>query len=405
MRSFTYENPVKVLFGTGELDRLGEVVRGRYRRVLLVCAEGPVAENGTKDRAVALIRGAGAQVIEMGGIASNPKLASVYEGVQAAQSAGADCVVALGGGSAMDCAKLIAVSAKTGVDPYEYLWGSRPVATASLDTIMVPTIAATGTELNDTAVIVNEKTREKYWCVCAYPKVCIMDPALTLSLPPRMTVFGTMDILSHTFEYYFNGAMDSEFQLCLSEALVTGIMRAQERLTRDPGDVEARGELLWCSTVTWGTGLTKIGRGEPDMTCHSIEESFSGYFDTHHGGCLGVLTPRWMLKVAGGHSAIFARFARRVMGVVCEDDAGAARLGIEAYVRWLNEVNAPQTYADLAPGKPFTDEELMLVADNAWRIYHGSIGRLQNMTLDDIREILHMGKTPVGTLTREEPLP
>lgn len=390
MLPFEYKNPVEVVFENGAVHKLSSLLLGRWRKVLLVAA-GQLPEQ-TLQEVRAQICDSGAELVTMDAVDSNPKLRSVYQGVEAARSAGADCVLALGGGSAMDCAKLIAVSAKTGVDPYEYVWGSRPKAEDSLDTIMVPTIAATGTELNDTAVIVNEKTREKYWCVCKHPKLCVMDPALSATLPMNLTIWGAMDVLSHTFEFYLNGNMQSEFQLCFSEALLTTIMRALERLVEDPTDLTARGEMLWCSTITWGTGLTKIGRGQPDMTCHSIEESFSGFFDTHHGACLGVLTPRWMQMVAPGQPKLFARFARRVMGIQDADDARATQFGVKAYIDWLKRVKAPQTYFDLSDKWAFDDTQLKTVADNAWRIYHGNIGRLQSMSREEILTILLAGR-------------
>lgn len=392
MLPFTYRNPVEIVFETGALKKLRGLLAGKWKTVLLVRADG--LPQATVDAAREQIT-SGAALLEMDPVGSNPKLSSVYEGVKVARAGGADCVVALGGGSAMDCAKLIGVSAKTGVDPYEYIWGSRPEATDSLPVITVPTIAATGTELNDSAVIVNEKTREKYWCICKFPVLCVMDPGLSATLPQKLTVWGAMDVLSHTFEFYLNGNETSEFQLCFSEALLTAEMRALERLVRDPGNLEARGEMLWCSAVTWGTGLTKIGRGDPDMTCHSIEESFSGYFDTHHGGCLGVLTPRWMRMVAPGRPSLFARFARRVMGVGETDDKKAAALGVEAYIRWLDSVGAPRTYRDLSTTQAFTDEELRIVADNAWRIYEGRIGRLEPMGYEDVLAILRGGTVPL----------
>jgi alcohol dehydrogenase YqhD (iron-dependent ADH family) len=201
-----------------------------------------------------------------------------------------------------------------------------------------------------------------------------------------------MDILSHTFEYYFNGFMGSDFQLRFSEAIILSAMRALEGLVSDPLDVRLRGEMMWCSTVTWGNGLTKIGRQDPDMTCHSIEESFSGHFDTHHGGCLGVLTPRWMRFVMKKKPDIFARFARNVMGIVCPNDHEAAVLGVDAYISWLKRVGAPQCYSDLSNKVAFTDEDLLTVAKNAWRIYKGRIGRLVTMDFDDIVNILMEGK-------------
>lgn len=396
MLAFHYYNPVQVYFENGAVSKLGEYLRGKYRCYLLVCAKGPFRENGLYQTVYQQLVNAGGKVVEVGDIDSNPKLHSVREGVELARKHQADCVVALGGGSAMDCSKLIALSASTGVDPYEYVWGSRPAAGSSLDTVMIPTIAATGTELNNTAVIVNEETREKYWCVCAFPKYCIMDPAITATLPEKLTVWGGMDILSHTFEYYFNGCMDSEFQLDLSEALITAVMRALETLSKRPDDLTARGELLWCSCVTWGTGLTKIGRRDPDMACHSIEESFSGYFDTHHGACLGVLTPRWMRMVSPQHPEIFARFARRVMQVQEPDDKCAAEAGINAYIRWLKQLGAPQCYQDLSPKLQFSPEELNLVAKNAWRIYKGKIGRLQPLSFQEVQNLLEEGRKPIS---------
>lgn len=128
------------------------------------------------------------------------------------------------------------------------------------------------------------------------------------------------------------------------------------------------------------------------MTCHSIEESFSAYFDTHHGACLGVLTPRWMQLVAADAPAVFARFARNIMHISHPDDKTAAQMGIEAYMQWLRDIKAPQRYSDFAPGTAFNDQDLLQVAHNAWRIYHGKIGRLKAMTFDNILEILHNGR-------------
>jgi hypothetical protein len=225
-----------------------------------------------------------------------------------------------------------------------------------------------------------------------------MDPEITVSLPKTLTIWGAMDILSHTFEYYFNGNTDSEFQLNFSEALIRTTMTSLERLVEDPKDLGARGEIMWCSTMTWGTGLTKVGRGDPDMTCHNIEERFSGYFDTHHGGCLGIITPRWMSLAAEREPSIFARFARKVMGVDCSDDREAAHLGVGSYIAWLKKVQAPQVYADLSDSVSFDDGELLLVAQKIWNVCNGRIGKLTPMSFEDIKGILFAGKSEIKPL-------
>ena len=392
MEPFVYENPVKIIFGAGCRKSLHEILKGKYHKVLIVCAMGPFRKNGFFDCIADEIKASGAEVFEMPDVNQNPRLSSVRLGMKLCRENGVECVAALGGGSAMDCAKLIAASAKTGIDPYEYVFGSRPRVEASLDTIMIPTIAATGTECNNSSVIVNDETKEKYYCDCFYPKYAVLDPELTATVPYRLLLWGAMDILSHTFEYYFNGYTQSEFQTNFSEAILKSVISALNQLADFPDDLNARGELMYCAVMAWG-GLTKIGRGAPDMTCHSIEESFSGYFDTHHGGCLGVLTPRWMEIVAPEAEAVFARFARNVMKVQDGNDDQAAQKGIREYRQWLCRIGAPDTYSDLSD-REFSNAELDHVAQTAFQIYRGKIGRLKSFTLKEIKQLLYSGKKP-----------
>lgn len=392
MEPFVYENPVKIIFGAGCRKSLHEIIKGKYHKVLIVCAMGPFRKNGFFDCIADEIKASGAEVFEMPDVHQNPRLSSARLGMKLCREGGADCVVALGGGSAMDCAKLIAASAKTGIDPYEYVFGTRPKVENSLDTIMIPTIAATGTECNNSSVIVNDDTKEKYYCDCFFPRYAILDPELTATVPYRLLLWGAMDILSHTFEYYFNGNSQSVFQTNFSEAILKSVIHVLNRLASDPEDLNARGELMYCAVMAWG-GLTKIGRGEPDMTCHSIEESFSGYFDTHHGGCLGVLTPRWMEIAMPTAQAAFARFARNVMGIQETDDTLAAKAGVESYRQWLRRIGAPDTYEDLSD-RDFSDAELDHVAQTAFRIYHGKIGRLKSFNLEEVKKLLYKGREP-----------
>lgn len=138
----------------------------------------------------------------------------------------------------------------------------------------------------------------------------------------------------------------------------------------------------------------KIGRMEPEMTCHWLEESFSGYFDTHHGACLGVLTPRWMRMVCQDKPSIFARFARNVMGVVEEDDKKAAAEGVERYIAWLKTIHAPNTFFDIGK-KEFSDAQIEHVVSTAWRIYDGHIGKIRHMTYEDCLQLIKSGREPI----------
>lgn len=391
MKNFEFYNPVQIYFGNGIRKKIGETLQGKYDKVLLVCNKGPFHENGLYDQVVSDLEMHGIKVFHMQDVEQNPKLSSVREGADICRQNKIPAVVALGSGSAIDCVKGIASAAAMECDPYDLYWGARITVTKSLDMIMIPTMAATGAEINNGSVAVNEETKEKYYFSSEFPKYAFMDPEITLTVPKRLTIWAGMDILSHTFEYYFNGDTSSEFQTAFSEAIITTTMHCLEVLAADPVNLEARAEIMWCAAMTWGTGLTKIGRGDADMACHGIEESFSGYFDTHHGACLGVLTPRWMKAVYEENPALFARFARNIMKVELEDDAAAAEAGVNAYIEWLKSVGAPNTYFDIG-NKEFSDNELAHVAKTACRIYGGGVGHLHRFNEQETYELLLAGK-------------
>lgn len=393
MLDFSFHWPPRMLFGPGQHKNIGQELKGVASRALIVCAKGPFRQNGLYGHVKASLEAAGIATYSMGDIDQNPRLSSVREGVGICKAENIDLVVAIGGGSAMDCSKLIAAAALYDEDPYEFVWGSRIPITRSLKTVLIPTIAATGTETNASAVIVNDETKEKFYCDCQHAYLVIFDPTVTQSAPHRLVVWGAMDILSHTFEYYFNGFEGSEFQSRFSEALLLSVMHALDVLNETPDDLTALGELQWCATMAWG-GLTKIGRCDPEMTCHWLEESFSGYFDTHHGACLGVLTPRWMRLVYRNKPSIFARFARNVMGVQSSDDLAAAEEGIARYIQWLKHIHAPDTFFDIG-NREFSDAQIEHVASTAWRIYNGKIGKIRQMSYEDCVRLLKSGRDPL----------
>jgi alcohol dehydrogenase len=383
MDDFRYYSPVRVIFGAGSRGKIGEELAGRYEKALLVCGKGPFRENGIFGHIRSSLEKSGIQVLEMGDIDSNPRIGSVEEGAAICKREGVQVIIALGGGSTMDCCKVMAGAALTDMDPRRFLWGEKVRMERSLDTVMVPTFAATGTELNNTAVILDDKAVSKSWCEseCMFPKMTFIDPEIAAGAPYRLTNWGCMDILSHIFEFYFNGRTDALFQQRLSEALILSAMACVELLKKNPRDIHARGEIAWISIVAWG-GLTKIGRGAPDMACHTCAEALVPYFDIHHGAALGVFTPRWMRWAAPKRPEVFARFARNVMGIAEPDDARAAREGVERYIAWTKEVGAPDTYVELV-GREIPEEKLREIsrrvgADNE------IVGRLIKLDTEDV---------------------
>lgn len=392
MDAFVFHNPDKIVFGPGQRKKLTEELAARtYSRALLVCSKGPFRENGLYDEIKGLIESAGIEVYSMGEIDSNPRITSVREGVTICKENDVHCVVALGGGSTMDCVKVIAAGALVDEDPWQYLWGHRNTFKRSLDTVMIPTIAATGTEINPFSVIMDAETTSKTYCVadCMYPELTLMDPEITLTVPLGLTVWGAMDILSHTFEYYFNGHGESIFQNRFSEAIILSVMECVDLLSLNPADLHARGELMWTSVMAWG-GLTKIGRGDPDMACHTIAEGFVPFYDIHHGASLGVVTTRWMRHIVERAPNFFARFAEKIFGIDGIEEGGVtqkAKAGIEKYIEWIKKIGAPDTLQELT-GQDIPDEKLKLIAKRTFEDAGGNVGIMVKLDEKDVYEIL-----------------
>jgi alcohol dehydrogenase YqhD (iron-dependent ADH family) len=396
MENFEYYNPDRIKFGPGIRNSIGDELKSlSCKRVLITVGKGPFHENGLYDEIAGSIAKNGIGIVNIGDIDSNPRITSVREGVAACKKEGVDTVVAIGGGSTMDCSKVIAAAAMSGDDPWEHVWGHKKPFTQSLRTVMVPTLAATGTDVNPYAVIMDEDAiwKSAVTAECMYPDMTLCDPEIHTGVPISLTVWGAMDILSHTFEFYFNGYHRSIFQNRFSEAIVMSVMESLNRLVKDPRDIEARGELWWSSIMAWG-GLTFLGRGGPDMACHDLAEGFVPFYDTHHGGTLGVITPRWMQFVLDRKEPLvlerFSRFARNVMGVIDENDERAARSGFDKYLDWLKSVGAPDTYSDLTK-KPVSKEKMPEIVAKTYDDLGRGVGNISQISQDDALRILEAG--------------
>lgn len=392
MQAFEYFNPDRIIFGPGERKRIGEECKKRgISKVLLTCAKGPFRENGLHGEIRSALEKAGTEVFEIGDIDSNPRISSVREGAAMCKEKEIEGVVALGGGSTMDCSKVIAAAATVDDDPWEYLWGHKKTFPTSLPTFMIPTMAATGTEVNPWAVVMDEDATWKSACTSEvmYPTVTIQDPEITLTVPIKLTVWGAMDILSHTFEFYFNGNNDVIFQTRFSEATIHSVMECVDLLVENPKDLRARGELMYSSIMAWG-GLNFIGRGGPDMACHTLAEGFVPYYDIHHGASLGVITPRWMRFAAPKAPSHFARFAEEIFdmnNVEVGGVIGLAERGVEAYISWLKKIGAPNTLQDLT-GTEVSREKMREIVDRTYEDAGGSVGALVELSREESVDIL-----------------
>ena len=294
MQNFMYHIPTKVLFGRGEVNKLGDEIKAYGSKVLLVYGGGSIKKIGLYDKVVNILDDNKIPFWELCGVNPNPRVTSVEEGIKICRKNDVDVILPVGGGSVIDCAKMIAAGVKTDSDD---TWG---IVTGKVDlkeilpVITVLTLAATGSEMDTSAVISNMDTFEKTSRSNSgmRPKVAIMDPEYTFTVPKRQTAAGTADIISHVLEVYFNNNKSAYLQSRFAEAVLKTCIEYGHRAYNTPDDYEARANLMWASSWAINGLLTK---GAPvSWSCHAMEHELSAYYDIIHGEGLAILVPHWL---------------------------------------------------------------------------------------------------------------
>jgi alcohol dehydrogenase len=242
---FEFHNPTHLIFGAGTLSQLGEVVRNHGKKALIVTGGGSIKRSGAFDRAIGSLKAADVDVAEFSGIEPNPRITSVVRGADIARNEGCDVVIALGGGSIMDASKVIAAATLYDGDPWDIIGHGQDnwvIPTRALPIITVPTLAATGSEMNSGAVISNDDLKVKSFVKadCLFPQVALVDPELTLTVPKDQTAFGVCDLITHVTEGYFNGIDGTPIQDHFAEGVILTAMEWGPKAVADGSDLEAR---------------------------------------------------------------------------------------------------------------------------------------------------------------------
>lgn len=340
---FEFQNPTRVVFGVGERARLGREVARLGRRALVVIGGGSVRRSGALDEALASLSSAGVQATVFEGVEPNPRLATVVRGAEAARRAGADVVVALGGGSVMDAAKVMAAAVLYEGDPWDMMYVGRRkprLPERALPIVTVPTLAATGSEMNMGAVITNPQTTEKTAVLapCLYPATAVIDPELTVSVPPDQTAYGVVDLITHVTESYFNGVEGTPLQDRMAEGVIRTAIEFGPQAVRNGADLGARTQIQWASVVALN-GWVQAGCYAP-FPVHGIEHVLSAHTDIAHGAGLAIVSPAWMRFAASREPARYARMGRNVFGVVGDEPAAAVE-GIDRLKAFFAGLGAP----------------------------------------------------------------
>lgn len=385
MENFVLENPTKIIFGRQTIPQLGREAKAFGHKTILVFGRESIKKNGIYQQVIDSLRDAGMLVFEHGGVKSNPLLSHVRDGIELAKREKVELIIAVGGGSVIDSAKAIAAGAVVEHDVWKFFSGKRGI-TSPLPLCCVLTLAASGSEMNGGMVITNEDRQLKLGIgnrkLC--PRVSILDPETTFSVPPDYTAYGAVDAMAHIMEFYFTCRGDNtRVQDRFMEGLIINLMESCEAALADPCDYPARANLMWCATMALN-GWTSAGLGLVGFPMHMIEHSMSAIYDVPHGAGLSTVIPAWMSWRAARSPEKFARFANRVFGVSEEHKQIAAIEGISRLKAWFSRIHVPTCLRAL--GIPQT--AIPELVENS--LTQAKIWRLREYNQANIKEVVEL---------------
>ncbi|WP_110113727.1 iron-containing alcohol dehydrogenase [Bacillus sp. CGMCC 1.16541] len=383
MNNFTFYNPTKLIFGKGQLEQLKNELEYYGKKVLLVYGGGSIKRNGLYDKVVATLAEVNAEVHELAGVEPNPRLTTVKRGIDICKEHNIEFLLAVGGGSVIDCTKAVAAGAKYDGDVWDIITKKSP-ATEALPFGTVLTLAATGSEMNAGSVITNWETNEKYgWgSPATFPQFSILDPENTYTVPKDQTIYGIVDMMSHVFEQYFHHVSNTPLQDRMCESVLRTVIEAGPKLVNDLENYELRETILYSGTIALN-GMLQMGY-QGDWATHNIEHAVSAVYDIPHAGGLAILFPNWMEYTMDENVSRVAQLAERVFDV---DPSGksekeVALEGIQKLREFWTGLGAPTRLADY----DITDEKIDLMADKA--MANGEFGKFKVLKKDDVVAIL-----------------
>ena len=351
MLNFTHAIPTKLYFGEGQIEKLDAALRGFGKNVLLAYGGGSIKKTGLYDVVTGILKDGGFTVTELSGIEPNPRIGSVRRGVELCKENEVDVILAVGGGSTIDCCKAIAAGVYYDGDPWEMVANRHGILKA-LPLVDILTLAATGSEFDNCGVISNPDTNEKLGNLYTFPAVSICDPTYTYSVSAYQTAAGTADIMSHIFEGYFSRTPDSSLSDYIAEGILKTAIKYLPVALAKPDDYEARANLMTIASVAC-SGIPAYGKRGTGWPCHQMEHELSAFYDITHGVGLAILTPRWMRFILKKDPTCvwrFVRFAKNVWGLDGDDET-LAEAGIVALENFFREAGIPTTLSELGIGE------------------------------------------------------
>ena len=364
MQNFDYMTPTRLIFGRNVIEKLPEVMAQFGKKILLTYGGGSIKKIGLYDKVKELL--SGFEVIELSGIQPNPKYdPSVLDGVILCKEHDVDVILAVGGGSVLDCSKAIAAGAKYDGDPWDLI-SYKVKAQAALPIVDIITLAATGSEYDCGGVISRTETNDKIGYVdpVLYPAVSFLDPTYTFTVSKKQTAAGCADAMNHIMEQYFcedSTLLNDGFM----EAGLKSLMVNAKKSLENPEDYTARAEMML--TCTYGcNGIYALGNSPTGWPCHGMEHALSAYYDITHGEGLAIITPRWMKHILSGKTVErFVKYGVNVFGIDSSlDKYEIAEQAIQATYDFFLSIGIPMHLKDVGIDESRIDEMAHHVAVN-----------------------------------------
>lgn len=392
MNNFNFQYPVRQHFGKGCAENaIKEEMKRVGKRVLLAYGGGSLKRTGLYNKIKTWLEESGKEVVDFGGIMSNPTYAKVKEGARIVREEHIDFILAVGGGSVIDCCKIVSSQAKMDVDAWDDWYVGHNLPQEFVPMGAVVTASGTGAEQNNGAVITNEEKKLKQPLFGAYHSFAILDSDLTKTLPMKQVVSGAFDTLSHCMETYMGKPQSTNISDEINETVMRNVIKNIHAIIADPDNDFARGELMWDSAMA-ENGLLKLGK-LTDFQCHMIEHAVGAYTDCNHGQGLAILHPTFYRHLLDAGTAKLARMAQEVWGVksdvegVTYKNADATELrviaakGIDALENFIKEIGLPTRWIEIG----ITDDTILRAAADTCFLLPGCC---KQMSRDEIYELL-----------------
>ena len=383
MQNFDYMTPTRLIFGKEAIEKLPAVMNALGKRVLLTYGGGSIKKLGLYDKVISMLTDY--EIFELPGIQPNPKYdPSVLEGVRICKEKQVDVILAVGGGSVLDCSKAIAAGACYEGDPWDLIT-YKVKAKAALPIVDILTLAATGSEYDCGGVISRTETNDKigYMDPLLFPVCSILDPQYTFTVSKKQTAAGCADAMNHTIEQYF-AADTTLLNDGFCESMLKSLMVNTRKCLENPEDYTARAEMMLCCTYGCN-GILSLGNSHSGWPCHGIEHALSAYYDITHGEGLAIITPRWMRHILNERTIDrFVKYGVNVFGIDPSlPKQEIAEKAIDETYRFFESINIPMHLREVEIDDSRIDEMAHHIAVN-----EGLDKAYAPLTEDDIRQIL-----------------